>query len=561
MPLPGLRPGVVLVGEGDDAELRDMQLGQVVKLGAVASVVVSLLDATRDAEALLRDAAEALGEELNPLGLVELLQALDRRALLDTPRALMIVAQGLVRADIAALQRLARRPRQVSRVDELPSKTTDVSLAADTAWSCNSCVRCCSEQHLIGTVTREERDNILKGFVTAGNDRGSDPSNFVPLPSNDDETRYLLRPRDGVCSFLDDDRKCLIHKVLGEASKPSSCRLFPFRGVLTPDGWDVGVTLNCPTAAAGAGPDATPAARTVLSSLQVLHPDVLKVPPQVRIAEDETVAWSRYKAWEDRAIARLLDADSDPGDSWLKSIRDFAALVAEAGTENLSLDPDETIEDELTAPTSEVSLLGLNELELEVPSPGEMADVLLRELSIWAELLVGLEASDPGALRRFRSGITRLRMAVGEAEDAPAVLAENKRLAIRKERSAGRPDDLDLEPITGITLGEKTDAHAAPVLVEPPPGSADLQRRFLVQALKGKQAFEFGTVARGLLSLSVFVGVLRLQTIDGDELQPTYRDISYLLNHDHLTDVFDTRAVVRSSQIDPAVHAALAGLA
>ena len=37
LPLPGLRPGVALIGEGDDAELRDLRLGQVVKLGEVAT--------------------------------------------------------------------------------------------------------------------------------------------------------------------------------------------------------------------------------------------------------------------------------------------------------------------------------------------------------------------------------------------------------------------------------------------------------------------------------------------------------------------------------------------
>ena len=35
--LPGLRSGVLLIGDGEEAELRDMRLGQVVKLGGVAT--------------------------------------------------------------------------------------------------------------------------------------------------------------------------------------------------------------------------------------------------------------------------------------------------------------------------------------------------------------------------------------------------------------------------------------------------------------------------------------------------------------------------------------------
>ncbi len=183
--LPGLRSGVLLIGDGEEAELRDMRLGQVVKLGGVATTIVRLLDGTRTVEQLLATASKILGGTVNPMGLVELLEALDRRALLDTPRARTVVEHGLVRADIAALRRLSHRRRQLQAYEasrELVATPPPIRMASGTKWSCRSCTHCCSEKHLLGPVAEAERDTILKAYAEKGDVVGMSASNFLPIP-------------------------------------------------------------------------------------------------------------------------------------------------------------------------------------------------------------------------------------------------------------------------------------------------------------------------------------------------------------------------------------------
>ena len=554
LPLPGLRPGVALIGEGEDAELRDLRLGQVVKLGEVAAVIVSLLDGTRDAEQLLRDAQVSLGEELNPLGLVELLQALDRRALLDTPRARMVVAQGLVRADIASLQRLAKRtrPMRPASGDALRSAPapTEPRTAPGTSFSCKSCNRCCSEHHLLGPVTRVERDRILTAFAGLDDQRGADPSNFLPLPTGDGRELYLLRTRDGFCSYLGDDGLCRVHKEIGVDTKPAVCRMFPYRMVHTPSGWDTGLSLSCPTVANGGGGDAMVEAREKLASLPIFTTLVHEVPASLPVAERVRGTWGDYQAWESAAIALIQEEAVDPAEAWVEAVKRLIRLGRQLDTSTHLAET--TTELQVGGGSSEkagteealVPDLGMGDCPL---APAEAADTLLRDLALWSELLVGLEAADPDALRRLRSGLLRLRKQVGFAPEAAPVLAENARLQKRLEDATTHQpiEDPFAEAETNFTDGD-----------EP-----SIQRRFLVQALMEKRMFEYGNLLRGATTLSVLLGVMRLAPEVNDELQPQIGDLAYLVHHPQLADILDSRAVIRATADDAAFHASLLGVA
>lgn len=558
LPLPGLRPGVVMIGEGDEAELRDLQLGQVVRLGEVASVIVGLLDGTRDAEALLVDAGRALGEELNPMGLVELLQALDRRALLDTPRARVVVAQGLVRADIAALQRLSRRARLVktwTAAEGGADRLDGVRMAEKSQFACHSCTRCCSEQHLLGPLTRAERDVILEGFAARGDATGSDPSNFIPLPTGAAQPVYLLRPRDGRCSYLGPDRLCRVHRDLGIDSKPSVCRLFPFRCVRTSVGWEAGLTLSCPTVAAGDGPDPRPEILATLEALRGVPRQLLEAPTVVPLVPGVSVSWQVFREWETDALARIQDEAVDPARAWLQAVSSFSRMI-DRGT----VDPD--FESTITTqapgkPEQEpasgsgdfVPAMGLGTLADRAP---EAADILLRELALWAELLVGLEAADPMALRRFRSGVLRVRAALGFSPEAAPVLAEMARIDLRQKRAA-QPQGSSLPSAADIGV-LPTDPMIPAVTCG---GSPAVQRRFLAQEIMGKRLLEYGTAGRGLVALTLYLALLRLPELPGDELHPRVEDVAYLVHHPQLSDIIDTRAVVRATEGRPGLHASL----
>jgi len=565
LPLPTLRPGVVLIGEGEDAELRDLRLGQVVRLGAVAAVVVQLLDGSRDTESLLADAARILGEQLNPMGLVELLQALDRRALLDTPRARMIVAQGVVRADIAALSRLTRRKRgsrpYVFRGEdevELPF------MAPGSSFECKACGRCCTEQHLLGPVTRAERDAIVTGFTKLGDESGADPSNFVPLPTQGGPPTFLLRARKGRCSFLGDDGRCRVHSELGEEVKPGACRLFPFRAVKTPNGWDVGLALACPTVARGEGGDPRAEAKRTVEALRILRVDGLReLPATVSLTDRRTVDFATYRAWEADALEHLSNEAVDPSEAWSEAIRDLVVLVHS----DVGRTIDDTLEEmgpattgefvespTMVSPTSDTG-------EADAVDPGSgvgdasddprtAADILLRDMALWCELLVGLEAADPMAIRRMRVALLRLRSDLKHTPDAAPVLAEEARLLARRLAAA--------ETHPGVLPAIDVDEFTAEPL--PLGGDPAVQRRFLSQALVEKRLFEYSSIDRGVVALTLLLGALRLPPAAGDELAISISDVAYLAHHPQITDIVDSRAVVHAMALDGRMHRAVLGL-
>ena len=275
------------------------------------------------------------------------------------------------------------------------------------------------------------------------------------------------------------------------------------------------------------------------------------------------VSWPVYKEWESETIARLLQPKSDPAKAWVESI---GALSELAGRGPVDPDFESTVqmggvtdEIEATAPDEETDSDDSAEF---VPTEGigrasdvvaGAADILLSDMAFWAELLVGLEAADPMALRRFRSGMLRLRMSLGHEPDAAPVLAEIARLAARELQASGGPmfsttDEL-LQPTDPIIDS-----------VSYSPRNPEVQRRFLTQALMDKRLFEFGTVGRGLIALTLHLALLRLGNVHGDEMHPRLEDMAYLLHHPQLTDVIDTRAVVRATDGQPAIHAAILGI-
>lgn len=539
---------MVLLGEGEETELRDLQLGQVVKLGEAAALIIQLLDGTRSADQLLVAASEALGEEVNPLGLVELLQALDRRALLDTPRARMVANQGLVRADIAALNRLARRERGLE--DFVPGdeeEDLEVRVSPGANFSCHSCTRCCSERNVLGPIFRAERDKIIDAFASSGNREGSDPSHFIPLPGAGSPPVYLLRTQGGFCSYLEADGMCRIHQELGEEYKPAVCRAFPFRPVRTPEGWDVGLSLSCPTVASGGGSDPSEEAARTIVQLGKQLPVARRVTENVQLLAGVEVPYARYRAWEEAALEALADSNQKPVEAWLSAIESFQDLAGSPSGAGGS-DPENAVaEDEV--PDKGVGTAGGN--------PTESADTILRDLTLWCELLVGLEPTDPVAIRRFRSGAVRVRQRI-DAHDggAPSVLAEHARRLLRAEFPEEGTAWLTQDTLEGSPLSSQNEGALYSRVSGTDP---EVQRRFLSQALVEKRPFDCGTIGRGLILMSLFAAILGLDELEGDELHPSVADVAYLAQHNQIVDILDTRASVRASEASTAVHALILG--
>ena len=561
--LPGLRPGVTLIHQGEEAELRDNSLGQVVKLGEAAALIVSLLDGTRDAAAVLLEAGKQLGSPLDPMGLVDLLQALDQRALLDTPRARAVVSQGLIRADVAALRRLSQRARPLMKLAANPSTSPEkVRMAAGSRFSCNSCTRCCTDKHLLGPVSADEVQKILAGFKATGLASEARASDFIPL-GNDGQPpeAFLLRTENGRCSFLQESGLCGIHERLGEELKPAACRLFPFQPVRTLSGWDVGLSLSCPTVASGGGDDANSEALKTVSSLATTSSLLQVLTDTVQLDSFCKVPYELYGSWEEKSVARLLDGSEEPARAWVSVVEDFEALLqkqtgyqADSWLE-LSYDDTSTVEmSNVSESEPVISERGQGELNLDV---GRAADILLRDLGVWLELLVGLEAADPGALRRVRRGLVRLRSALDVSPRSAPVLAERARISqLAHDAADTLGDNFKSEDSAQLTATRPAirPVHTNKVKAEV------LEQRFLVQALVGKSLFRYSTVRHGLLAITIHLALMRLEDIESDPYCPKIEDISYLFQHPQFLDVIDSRAIVRHHAGDGSIHRSILGV-
>ncbi len=564
--LPGLRPGVVMIRHEDEVELRDNVLGQVVRLGDAAAVIVGLLDGVRDAAAVLMRAGQELGGALDPMGLVDLLQALDKRALLDTPRARAIVSQGLVRADVAALRRISQRNKPLVQLAANPTSTpAGLRMAEGSRFSCNSCTRCCTGKHLLGPVSAAEVRTIVNGFKDIGLSGEVGVNDFLPLGNtNGPPESFLLRTNNDRCIFLQDDNLCRIHAALGGDFKPAACRLFPFRPVRTPEGWNVGLSLSCPTVVHGEGQDPRAEALETITSVARSSSLLQVISEPVALSSGCKVPWASYMGWENGALEQLQDQAQDPAVAWLGAIESFEDLLREDSGD--ASDPWLTLADTDECATVEMPeasnsngsgggisnpLRGQGQLSADM---NRAADVLLRDLAVWLELLIGLEAADPMAIRRLRKGMVQLRSRLDFEPLAAPVLAEEARL----EGLMDGPDGSQAEDTLPRSMTQTHPAIRRPKLRGN--DQASVLRRFLLQALMGKAVFRFSTVRRGLVAVTLHLALLSLNGFSRDPYALGTEDVSYLFQHPQFTDIIDSRAVTQHHTADGQLHRLLLGL-
>jgi Fe-S-cluster containining protein len=438
----------------------------------------------------------------------------------------------------------------------------EVRMAADSRFSCNSCTRCCTGKHLLGPVSADEVQKILAGFKEAGLPGAARASDFIPL-GNDGQPpeSFLLRTENGRCSFLQESGLCGIHAQLGEELKPAACRLFPFRPVRTVSGWDVGLSLSCPTVANGSGDDANSEALKTVTSLAKSSSLLQVLTDTVQLDSVCKVPYELYGDWEEKSVTRLLDESEDAAISWISVVEDFEALLQkQTGYQSdswleLASDDTSTMEmSNISASEPVISERGQGDLN---PDVGHAADILLRDLAVWLELLVGLEAADPGALRRVRRGLVRLRSALNVSPRSASVLAERARIS-------------QLVADAADTLGDNFKSEDSDQLTATRPAirpvhtkkvRADvLTRRFLVQALVGKSLFRYSTVRHGLLAVTIHLALMSLEDIENDPYFPKIEDISYLFQHPQFSDVIDSRAIVHHHQGDGSIHRSILGV-
>jgi hypothetical protein len=136
----------------------------------------------------------------------------------------------------------------------------------------------------------------------------------------------LAYDSSGRCAFLESGRTCAVHRRLGHAALPVSCRLFPRVCLLTPQGAFVTLSHYCPTAAALLFLD-DPAPRIVTNApaFPEAEPyeglDARQAPPPL-LRPGVWLGWDGHQRWQ-RHVIDVLGRDGPPEEA-------LALLAAQA---------------------------------------------------------------------------------------------------------------------------------------------------------------------------------------------------------------------------------------
>jgi Fe-S-cluster containining protein len=151
---------------------------------------------------------------------------------------------------------------------------------------------CCTDIHGLGILTRSDiRDLRARRKLS--------------VVYSEELEGYCLRPVDGHCLFLENDR-CAIHAADGHEAKPSGCRRFPYGLVRTPHGGRVTTEHRCPCRTLGERPEISliDAEASLSDRAGRLEAD-RDVPLRVALESGKRVSFEAYVALESRLIARL----------------------------------------------------------------------------------------------------------------------------------------------------------------------------------------------------------------------------------------------------------------
>ncbi len=132
---------------------------------------------------------------------------------------------------------------------------TPLRIDPEQRFTCSQCGRCCHRFHVVVSETEIEHfrtRNAAAWFRDTDGAEGDGGDPFEPFPGRPGFHRIRQRA-DGACGFLSPGNRCRIHEEIGAASKPLTCRIFPYSFHPAADAVVVTASFGCPTIVSNQG--------------------------------------------------------------------------------------------------------------------------------------------------------------------------------------------------------------------------------------------------------------------------------------------------------------------
>ncbi len=217
-----------------------------------------------------------------------------------------------------------------------------LSFDSEQRFECRDCVSRCCAMPWVTVITREEKER-LESREWIQEQLRTHGTELKPHGPNDFKLPMLERHRRLECLFLDEDGLCSIHRKEGHEFLATSCQMFPFEFVSTPEGETV-VALShlCPSIRDNYG---HPLAQTVEKRFDTIKRQAQPMSATFTLGHQTKLTTVQAM----RIIARwetVLETPGLPLAEKLMHLYDFTAQVQEALRDQVS-PSDEKVNEEI----------------------------------------------------------------------------------------------------------------------------------------------------------------------------------------------------------------------
>lgn len=307
----------------------DKKLNHIIKIDNRGKIITSFMTKGQTIDELKKKIYENDQQEIKDEVLEKILTIFKKYQLLDTQDHRNFVRE---------------RNKQKKILADL--KTAPLLIPEDFHFTCTRCGSCCGG-HNIGPINPDFMKDIKKDeYKSLLNEAGVEKNIFFKFSSEGggEENIFICSLKNGSCIFLDDNNLCIIHKKLGEKSKPFICRLFPFHFIHTPDGIQVGIQFECRNLIEAMKGKPLREQEKDLRKLLPLVPEIPSLRGILPVRENLTISYEKYKTIENN-ILQLINDCPNPWECIIKVNRKIKEFIGTSDEEEQILSKSEIEKD------------------------------------------------------------------------------------------------------------------------------------------------------------------------------------------------------------------------